>query len=170
MGKLENISIEQLRESLDKVDEKTETLRLVVGINYKNGATQSELANWYGVSRTTIHNWLNRLERLESEPLVEVISDEHRSGRPSKLADSERTKLFSVLQDSPEELGIDAPAWSPPLVRAYINEEFDVEYTLRHIRDLMNDAGIVWKTARPDYYQGDERARKAFKEGFKKTE
>lgn len=169
MGKLENISSEQLRESLDKVEEKAETLRLVVGINYKNGVTQSELANWYGVSRTTIHNWLDRLESLESKPLEEVISDKQRSGRPSKLTDSEREKLFSILQEPPEELGVDAPAWSPPLVRAYIREEFDVEYTLRHIRDLMNDAGIVWKTARPDYYQGDERAREAFKEGFKKT-
>lgn len=170
MGRLENISTDQLREHLDKVEKKAETLRIVVGINHKNGITQSELADWYGVSRTTIHNWLGRLEQLDSEPLEEVIHDEQRSGRPSKLTESEREKLFSVLQDSPSECGIDAPAWSPPLVRAYIREEFDVVYTLRHIRDLMNDAGIVWKTARPDYYESDERAREAFKEGFKKTE
>lgn len=169
MGRLENISAEQLREHLEKVEKKAETLRIVVGINYKNGITQSELANWYGVSRTTIHNWLERLEQLDSDPLEEVIHDEQRSGRPSKLTESEREELFSVLQDSPSEIGVDAPAWSPPLVRAYIREEFDVDYTHRHIRDLMNEAGIVWKTARPDYYQGDERAREAFKEGFKKT-
>lgn len=170
MGRLENISTEQLREYLEKVEQKAETLRLVVGINYKNGITQSELADWYGVSRTTIHNWLDRLERLDSEPLDEVIHDEQRSGRPSKLTQSEREKVFSVLQDPPSELGVDAPAWSPPLVRAYISEAFGVDYTLRHVRDLMNEAGIVWKTARPDYFEGDERAREAFKEGFKKTE
>lgn len=170
MGRLENISAEQLRKYLDKVEKKAETLRLVVGINYKNGITQTELAEWYGVSRTTIHNWLDRLERLDTEPFDEVIHDDQRSGRPSKLTESEREELFSVLQTTPSELGVDAPAWSPPLVRAYILEEFDVEYSLRHIRDLMNDAGIVWKTARPEYYEADERAQEAFKEGFKKTE
>lgn len=170
MGRLENISAEQLRGYLEKVEKKAETLRLVVGINYKNGITQTELADWYGVSRTTIHNWLDRLERLDSEPFEAVIRDDQRSGRPSKLTESEREELFSVLQKSPSELGVDAPAWSPPLVRAYILEEFDVEYSLRHIRDLMNDAGIVWKTARPEYYEADERAQEAFKEGFKKTE
>lgn len=170
MGRLENISTEQLRGHLDKVEKKAETLRLVVGINYKNGITQTELAEWYGVSRTTIHNWLDRLERLDSEPFDEVIHDDQRSGRPSKLTESEREELFSVLRTSPSKLDVDAPAWSPPLVRAYILEEFDVEYSLRHIRDLMNDAGIVWKTARPEYYEADERAQEAFKDGFKKTE
>lgn len=167
MGRLENITAEQLRDYVQKVEKKAETLRLVVGINYKNGVTQSELADWYGVSRTTVHNWLDRLERLDSEPLEEVIHDDQRSGRPAKLTDSDRKTLFAVLQEPPSELGLDAPAWSPPLVRAYIREEFAVDYTLRHIRDLMNEAGIVWKTARPDYDEGDNRAREAFKEGPK---
>lgn len=72
-------------------------MRLIVGINYKNGITQSGLAELYGVSRTTIHSWLDRLERLDSDPLEEVIHEEQRSGRPSKLSDSEGEMLFSIL-------------------------------------------------------------------------
>jgi len=170
MARLENVSVEQLQEALESVDDQTATLRIVTGINYKNGVTQTELADWYNVSRTTIHNWLSRLEQLDEEPVDDVVHDDHRSGRPSKLTEEQHGRLKSVLQEPPSELGIDAPAWSPPLVRAFIAEEFNAEYTLRHVRDLMNDAGIVWKTARPDYYESDERAREAFKEGFKKTD
>ena len=142
MDRLENVSASQLRDYLDEVEGTRDALRLVVGINYKHGVSQSRLAAWYGVSRTTVHNWLDRLERLESEPLEAVIHDDHRPGRPSKLTETEREQLYSALRAPPSEQGLDAPAWSPPLVRAYVRDEFDVAYTLRHVRDLMYDAGI----------------------------
>lgn len=170
MGRLENISLEDLQKCLDEVEGNSETLRLVVGINYKMGVPQSELAEWYDVSRTTVHNWLTRLERLESDPLDEVIHDEPRSGRPSKLTDSERERLHSILRDPPSETGIEASAWSPPLVRAYVADEFGVDYTLRHIRTLMGDAGIARYAARSDRQVGGERASVAFEQGIEKTE
>jgi len=47
--------------------------------------------------------------------------------------------------------------------------EFDVEYCERHVRRLMSEAGLSWKTARPQYYKSDERAQEAWQEGFKKS-
>ena len=82
MARLESVSSDDLKEHLGQVEGKRPTLRLVVGINYTEGVSQSEIASWYGVSRTTIHNWLNRLERLREEPLEEVVYDAERSGRP----------------------------------------------------------------------------------------
>ena len=70
---------------------------MVVGINYNEGVSQTDLAEWYGVSRTTIHNWLNRLERLESEPFEEVIYDANRPGRPSKLTAEEWNDSMEIL-------------------------------------------------------------------------
>ena len=144
MERLENVSAAQLRAHLEEVEGKRETLRLVVGINYKQGVSQSRLADWYGVSRTTVHNWLDRLDRLESEPLEAVIHDDDRPGRPAKLTDSEREQLYRALRGSPTERGLDDPAWSPSLVQTYVREEFDVAYTLRHVRELMHEAGIAW--------------------------
>ena len=170
MARLEAVSADELRAYLDEVEQKRPTLRLVVGINYKEGVSQSDLAEWYGVSRTTIHNWLNRLERLETEPFDEVIYDADRPGRPSKLSENEWEQLLSILDESPDEVGIDAPHWSPRRVQVFLEDEFDVTYSRRHIRELLHQAGFTWKTARPEYAAGDERARAAFKEGFKKTE
>jgi len=143
----ENVSVEELREYLTEVEGKTAAQRIMVGINHKEGIPQTQLADWYDVSRTTIHNWLNRLERLEDEPLEEVIYDEDRPGRPPKLDDDERERLEAVLQSPPTAIGYDASTWTPRLVRAYILETFDIEYSLSHVRDLVHESEISRRTA-----------------------
>jgi transposase len=56
-----------------------------------------------------------------------------------------------------------------PLARHYLREEFDVEYCERHVRRLMSEVGLSWKTARSEYYKSDERAQEAWQEGIKKA-
>lgn len=148
MSRLEQVTADELREHLDVVEEKRATLRLIVGINYKEGVTQSELANWYGISRTTVHNWLNRLERLENEPVEDVIYDAQRPGRPSKLSPDQWDDFVSILEESPHEVGIGEAEWTPELVQTLIEEKYDVEYSRRHVRELMNQASLTWKTTR----------------------
>ncbi|MFB6202505.1 MAG: helix-turn-helix domain-containing protein [Halorhabdus sp.] len=135
----ENVTVEELRHYLTEVEGKTATQRIMVGINHKEGIPQTKLADWYDVSRTTIHNWLNRLERLADEPLEDVIYDEERPGRPSKLDDEQRRQLRTALAETPTAVGYDAAEWSPKLVQSYVAEAFDVEYCLSYVRQLMND-------------------------------
>jgi len=164
----ENVTVEELRAYLRDVEGKTATQRITVGINHKEGVSQTELADWYDVSRTTIHNWLNRLERLEDEPLEDVIYDEKRPGRPAKLDDCQQRQLTEVLTQSPSEAGFDAQEWSPKLARVYIEETFDVEYTLSYVRELMHEADISW--SKTDSAEQDiERIQEAFKSGFNTT-
>jgi transposase len=170
MARLEEVSADELRGHVDEVTEKRPTLRLVVGINYKEGVSQSALADWYAISRTTVHNWLSRLERLADEPFEDVIFDAERPGRPAKISPEQWDELVSILEESPDEVGIDAPHWSPKLVQILIHEKFDVGYSRRHVRELLNRAGFTWKTARLQFAKGDESARGAFREEFKKTD
>lgn len=137
MDRLEHLSVAQLREYLDEVEGKRGTLRLVVGINYLHGIPQSELSNWYGVSRTTIHNWLERLERLPTESLETVIYDAPRPGRPPKLTSQQQATLAATLDAPPTNAGIDAKSWNPPRVQQFIRERFGVAYSLRHSREIM---------------------------------
>ena len=123
----------------------------------------------YGYTAGWLSRWLDRLERLADEPFEEVVYDEHRSGRPSELSDEQHDKFVEALHESPEEVGLDAPAWSVPLARHYLAKEFDVEYCERHVRRLMSEAGLSWKTARPEFHKSDERAQEAWQEGFKKA-
>jgi len=164
---LDEISVEELQDALDNVERKKPTKRLLAAIAYKNGVTQTELAEWYDVQRRTIYSWLKRLETDES--LERAVSDDKRTGRKRKLSESQQEKFEDTVHNPPEEVGIDAPAWSVPLARYYLAEEFDVEYCERHVRRLMSEAGLSWKTARPEYFKSDERAQEAWQEGFKKS-
>jgi len=53
MNHLDEISVEELQDALDNVDGKNPTQRLLAAIAYKNGVTQTELAEWYDVQRRT---------------------------------------------------------------------------------------------------------------------
>ena len=171
MATLENVSVEYLREILAEVDDADATKRLMVAITCKeiDELSQTDAAALYGFSSSWASKWFTRLERLADEPFEEVIYDEPREGRPSELSDEEYDQFVEALHESPEEVGIDAPAWSVPLARHYLAEEFDVEYCERHVRRLMSEAGLSWKTARPEYYKSDDRAQEAWHEGFKKS-
>jgi len=79
MGHLDEISVKELHDALDKVDENKTTQWLLAAIAYKNGVTQTELAEWHDTGRRTIYGWLMRLDT--DEPLEQAASDAHRSGR-----------------------------------------------------------------------------------------
>ncbi len=138
------------------------------GCNHLQG-TQTEAATLYGFFSSWASKWFNRLERLAGEAFESVVYDKPRDGRPSELSDEEHEHFVKVLHDPPEDAGLDAPAWSVPLARHYLSEEFGVEYCERHVRRLMSEAGLSSRTARPGYYKSDERAQGAWQNGFKKA-
>lgn len=146
MGHLEGISVEDLHEALEEVEGKRPTQRLLAAIAYKNGVTQTELAEWHGVRRRTIYNWLRRLER---EPIVSAVRDDRRPGRPRKLSDEQRALLGRTLHDSPGEAGYDAAEWTPRLVRRYVAETFDVDYSTPSCRRLLREAGLRYRRSDP---------------------
>ena len=172
MTDLENVSTGDLCQILAEVDDADATQRLMAAIAYEeiDELTQNEAADLYGFSSGWASKWFNRLERLETEPFDEVVYDEPRSGRPSELSEQDHERFVDALHESPEVVGIDAPAWFVPLAGEYLTEEFDVDYCDRHVRRLLTEAGLSWKTARPEYYKSDERAQEAFQNGLKKAQ
>lgn len=140
MVDLRDVSADDLRAELERVESKTPALRLVVALNHKHGLTQTEIAEQYGVARKTVYNWLTR---IDSRPLGEAIRDDERPGRPPKLTPKEQEQFVQVLQKPPSAAGYGAEYWTPPLVRRLVSEEFGVEYSLPHIRRLMRDAGLA---------------------------
>ena len=89
------------------------------------------------------------------QPIEQAPYDAPRPGGPSKLTTEQREHLEEVLQDSPTELGYDQQAWSPKLLLHYVAQEYDVEYSKRHARYLLTEAGLSWRTARPRNHEAD---------------
>lgn len=62
MDHLGGISGEELQAALDNVERNKPTEGLQTAIVYKNGVTQTEIAEWYHLQRRTINSWLKRLD------------------------------------------------------------------------------------------------------------
>lgn len=137
MSELEDVSTDELRTALDSVSEKTPALRLIAAIAYKNGVTQTELAEWFGVERKTIYNWLQRIEA--GDTLVDAVTDESRPGRPRKLSLDDQRQLAADLENSPTALGYDESEWTPELLQEHVEAEFEETYSLPSCRRLLRE-------------------------------
>ncbi len=167
MDHLDEISVEELQDALDNVDGKKPTQRLLAAIAYKNGIQQTELAEWYDVERRTIYSWLKRLDTDES--LEQAVSDAHRSGRNRKLSEQEQEQFEATVHEPPEKVGLDAPAWTPALVKQYLDETYDVEYSIPSCRRLLNEAGLSYQKPRRTAAESDADEQETFREEFKKS-
>ena len=138
MARLEGVPVADLLDALEAAEEAKPTRRLMVAILYKRGHSVPVVADWFEMRENTIYAWF---DRLEAEPIERAVRDRPRPGRPPKLDDTERRDLDATLDEPPEAAGYDADAWSPELVKRHIAETYGVEYTRRHVRNIMEDAG-----------------------------
>lgn len=167
MAKLESISAEDLEAALERVDRKRETQRLMVAIMYKRGPSVPMIAEWLDMRERTIYNWF---DRLEERSIMDAITDDHRSGRPSKLDDTERQEFELAVTQPPTKSGYDQPAWSTALTQEFLRERFDVEYSLRSVQRLLKEAGLSHQTPRPKPPTADDEDRQIFWQSLKKTD
>jgi transposase len=164
---LDEISVEELQDALDNVDGKKPTQRLLAAIAYKNGVTQTELAVCSAVLRRTIYCGNKRLDTDES--LEQAVSDDKRTGRKRKISESQQEKFEETVHDPPEEVGIDAPAWTPALAQEYLEETYGVEYSIPSCRRLLKEAGLSYQKPRRSAAEADEDEQEAFHDELKKS-
>ena len=166
MEHLDEITVEDLQHALANIDGKKPTQRLLAAIAYKNGVPQTELADWYDVERKTIYNWL---KRLDAESLEHAVSDAHRSGRTRKLSENQQHEFEQTVQESPTGVGYDAPAWTPALVQQYLDDAYDVEYSIPSCRRLLKEAGLSYQKPRRSAAEADEDEQEEFYDELKKS-
>ena len=136
MDKLDDVSSDTLREKLDAVEDVKAAKRLMVALAYKDGVAVSTLADRYGIPKSTLYYWL---DRLDEQPVETAVEDDDRPGRPSALDADDRRALFEAVEGAPDDYGYDAEAWTPELVRRHIEREFGVSYSLGHVRRLLRE-------------------------------
>jgi len=139
MDKLAHVSADALRETLADVSTGKAAKRLIVALAYKDGVPVSTLSDRYEIPRSTIYYWLDRFESMSIEAAIE---DDDRPGRPPALDPDDREALRADLARAPRASGFDADSWSSELVRAHLAEQYDVEYSLGHVRRLLRISDI----------------------------
>lgn len=94
MAKLQDVSIGELRDTLDEVDDPKAINRLMVAILYKQDPSVPMIADWYDMRAETIFSWFTQ---IEEETLEEAIFDDPPTGRPSKLPERQREQFREAL-------------------------------------------------------------------------
>jgi transposase len=168
-GKIPNLTVEELQDKLDETEEDGKAVkRLMAAIAYKQGKSPADIEEMFGISKKNVYLWLDRLEERE---LDDALYDEPKPGRPPKLTDDQFEELETVLHESPEDAGYEGiQVWTPKFAQHWLKTHFGVEYTLRHVRRLMDDAGLSWRTARPEHYEADPEEIAEFQQTFKKSD
>lgn len=167
MGRLDDISLEELQDLRERTEGEIPRERVLAAIGRKQGDTLARLAERHGVVEKTIRNWL---DRFAAEPLEEAPYDEQRPGRPAKLTDEQKEQVIKEFTRPPTELGYDRQAWTSSLAAHHIETTYDVDYTVRHVRYLLNEAGLSWRTARPRHEDADPEREAEFQEMVQKND
>ena len=143
MKHLDEISLEKLHETLEAVEGKQPTKRLLTAIAYKNGITQTELAEWNDTDRRTIYNWLMRLDT--DGPLTEAVTNNQKSGRKRKLSGNKLQDMKQTIRNTPQKAGYDVPVWTTKLVRHHLEKTCGVKYSIPSCRRLLKEAGLSYQ-------------------------
>ena len=129
---------------------------------YVEGHQIIQIAKIIGRSRITVSSYIHA---YLSEGLV-GLEIKHSPGRPSFLNETQKQQVKNVIsQQRPEDVGFPAEMnWTCPLVKEWINRQFEIKYTERGVLDLLHALGF--SCTRPTYTLVKASADK--QEAFKK--
>ena len=119
MAELDHLSVEQLHDAIDELDDTRAVQWIIVAISSNDGVTQQTLADRHGVSRKTVYSWMERFSpgSLDETTIPQAATDEDRPGRPRRLANTQQNELEPIAvrttdRGGDRRAGVDAGA--PP--------------------------------------------------------
>jgi transposase len=120
--------------------EQLEERRLVAGRMLRAGRlTQAEIARRLGVSRSAVSQWAKRLHSDTSG--LGSLRRHLRSGRPSRLSDSQWKVLLKILARGAKRSGFESDRWTLPRVRAVIKQHWGVTYHVDYLSSRLRQLG-----------------------------
>lgn len=106
----------------------------------KQGWKQCRIAQALGVSKAAVSQWVNNLNKSESE----AWRAKPQGHRPSKLTQQQLQDVPALLSHGAEAYGFRGQLWS---VCQVIKEEFDVAYHKAHVSRLLK--ALKWTPQMP---------------------
>jgi transposase len=103
-----------------------------------DGCSSGEIAAILDAPRSKVSQWLSDYEEFGHEALLEG----QRSGRPGQLDNNQKVVLGEIIDRGPLQRGFASGVWNAPMIGRVIAEEFEVQYTSRHVRRLLQEMGF----------------------------
>ena len=140
---------------IGKEDLRRRTVRAVL----QQGLSKAEAARVFGVSRTSVHWWIDLYERHGKDGLTPK-----RPGRPKcggRLRGWQAATIVNIIKDHcPEQLKMPFALWTREAVRDLICMRFGIRYSIGMVGRLLSHWGFTpQKPVTRAYERNDERIR-----------
>lgn len=125
------------------------------------GVRVIETARLLGVSKVSIHAWLNAYD----EGGFAALKVKMAPGRERKLTQKQEHRLFQVMRKkTPEQFGFDSMLWTRAIVAKVIKKLFSVTFALQSISRVLARLSITFQKPIRRAYQCDPKAVKKWQE------
>jgi len=156
---LPDISKEKLKQLYDTEKNAKAKLRLLAAIQRKEGNTLESIAYSLQKPKTTIHDWLKRIDSKELNGRYDI----KQKGNKSKITLKQREELEKMLDESPQNQNMPFTLWTTTLVQYIIYKRFNISYNQSAIWKIVKKLNFNLKVPR----QENRKAKKKLQEKFK---
>ena len=119
--------------------------RALAILEVSRGQSINHVARSLGVTRQSIHNWIDSYCEAYA---VAALEDAPRSGRPSLWTEDSKAVLKTLLDHRPEQFGYFAVSWTVPLLQEQLERSIGTHLSDDTIRRGLRGLGYVWKRGR----------------------
>ena len=147
---------------IGKEDLRRRTVQAVI----QEGLSKAEAARVFGVSRTSVHWWIDLYQESGEDGLTPK-----RPGRPKcggRLKGWEAAAIVNIIKDHcPDQLKMPFALWTREAVRDLIHMRFGIRYSVGMVGRLLRRWGFTpQKPVRRAYERNDERIRNWLKRKY----
>jgi transposase len=122
----------------------------------ERGITRSQVANAYGIDRSTLYRWL---VNYHQEGIDGLYRNEG-SGRPKLLEELTEHELRQIVLTSALTYSFESDLWTVGRLHRVITEKFHVLVSRLTIWRRLVDAGLTYQKPEREYYEANEDVRK----------
>lgn len=149
------IPLLEVEKRIKDLEKNTKVLKRLYFIKFRyQGNRVERAASYVGITKKLGYIWQDRWNREGFDGLI----PRYAGGRPSRLTGEQRESLMKMLERRDD--------WSTKEVRVLIKEKFGVEYSMKHVRELLRRFGM--RFGKP--YLHDYRRQKSAEDDLKKTD
>jgi len=120
-----------------------------------NGSSIRMVAARYGVCVSIVRSWIKKFLLNAGDDFFKTQV----TGRPGKLSEQDRKKLYDLLMDGPASNGFTGACWRSSMVQQLIQQIFDIVYCVKYIPELLRTLGFTYQRASFVASQRDDKAR-----------
>lgn len=119
--------------------------RTLAVLEVSRGKRVTQVAESLGVTRQTVHNWIDRYRAAYD---AAALLDGERRGRPRLWRDDHAAVLRWLLERSPDPLGYFAVNWTAPLLQDQLAHLLGLSVSEDTLRRRLQELGYVWNRGR----------------------